>query len=230
MGYMFSLLRGRVTKYLHPLQRLFIDPFLTSSRPDLIDSALLRPGRLDKSLLCNMPTKEERREVRQAPVIHHCPSTIAIPLINHWYDSKKQQILQAHARKVPVSPDVDFDRLADVTEGFSGADLQALLYNAHLDVVHASVGEVTTSASARESNDSKDRVDDPPIEYTLFGGPAQKTVKSRAEEMAAQRRVRRAAKHKRSTRTSHSNRLTSSSYARSCLRRRAVAPLQAWTR
>ena len=35
----------------------------TSSRPDLIDSALLRPGRLDKSLLCNMPTKEERKEV-----------------------------------------------------------------------------------------------------------------------------------------------------------------------
>lgn len=33
------------------------------SRPDLIDSALLRPGRLDKSLLCNMPDVEERREV-----------------------------------------------------------------------------------------------------------------------------------------------------------------------
>ena len=37
----------------------------SSSRPDLIDSALLRPGRLDKSLLCNMPTKEERKEVRK---------------------------------------------------------------------------------------------------------------------------------------------------------------------
>jgi hypothetical protein len=37
---------------------------LFASRPDLIDSALLRPGRLDKSLLCNMPTKEERKEVR----------------------------------------------------------------------------------------------------------------------------------------------------------------------
>lgn len=33
------------------------------SRPDLIDSALLRPGRLDKSLLCNMPTATERKEV-----------------------------------------------------------------------------------------------------------------------------------------------------------------------
>ncbi|KAI9465701.1 AAA-domain-containing protein [Lactarius psammicola] len=131
-----------------------------TSRPDLIDSALLRPGRLDKSLLCNMPTKEER-----------------------------QEILQAHARKVPVSPDVDFDRLADATGGFSGADLQALLYNAHLEVVHASVGEVTASAPTESSN-SKDRIDDPPIEYTLFGGPAQKTVMSRAEQMAAERRLR----------------------------------------
>ena len=92
-----------------------------------------------------------------------------------------------------MSLDVDFDRLADATEGFSGADLQALLYNAHLEVVHASVGEITTSAP---TTDSKDRVDDAPIEYTLFGGPAQKTVASRAEQMAAERRVRRAAKHK----------------------------------
>jgi ATP-dependent 26S proteasome regulatory subunit len=32
-------------------------------RPDLIDPALLRPGRLDKSILCGMPDVEERREV-----------------------------------------------------------------------------------------------------------------------------------------------------------------------
>jgi peroxin-1 len=35
-----------------------------TSRPDLIDSALLRPGRLDKSLLCDMPNEEDRLEVR----------------------------------------------------------------------------------------------------------------------------------------------------------------------
>jgi peroxin-1 len=34
-----------------------------TSRPDLIDSALLRPGRLDKSLLCDMPTKDDRLDV-----------------------------------------------------------------------------------------------------------------------------------------------------------------------
>ena len=35
-----------------------------TSRPDLIDSALLRPGRLDKALFCDMPSQEERKEVR----------------------------------------------------------------------------------------------------------------------------------------------------------------------
>ena len=64
MGYMFSLLPGGGYQILQPLRHLFTNPFYISSRPDLIDSALLRPGRLDKSLLCNMPTKEERREVR----------------------------------------------------------------------------------------------------------------------------------------------------------------------
>jgi SpoVK/Ycf46/Vps4 family AAA+-type ATPase len=95
--------------------------------------------------------------------------------------------------------DVDFDHLADATEGFSGADLQALLYNAHLEVVHESIGSgqisISTSATSSDSSSSsKDhRVDDtPPIEHTSFGGPAQNndTVKSRAEQMAAHRRVR----------------------------------------
>lgn len=34
-----------------------------TSRPDLIDSALLRPGRLDKAILCDLPNEQERREV-----------------------------------------------------------------------------------------------------------------------------------------------------------------------
>ena len=37
---------------------------IVNSRPDLIDPALLRPGRLDKSLLCGMPSFDERLEVR----------------------------------------------------------------------------------------------------------------------------------------------------------------------
>jgi hypothetical protein len=70
------------------------------------------------------------------------------------------------------------------------------LYNAHLEVVHASVGEVATTSAAvpsNSTNSSKGRVDEAPIvEYTSFGGPAaQNAVKSRAEEMSAQRRVKK---------------------------------------
>ena len=91
-----------------------------------------------------------------------------------------------------MSPDVDFDYLADATEGFSGADLQALLYNAHLEVVHASVGEVLASAPSSSGGDGSSSTDDDiPIEYTSFGGPVQNTVKSRAEQMTMQRRVRK---------------------------------------
>ncbi|KAI0060488.1 AAA-domain-containing protein [Artomyces pyxidatus] len=126
-----------------------------TSRPDLIDPALLRPGRLDKSLLCNMPTASERKE-----------------------------ILRAHARKVPVSHSVDFDYLAAATEDFSGADLQALLYNAHLEVVHASMSNVSSLfPSESDGNDTM-------IEYTTFGGPSKIKIKSRAEEMAMQLRLR----------------------------------------
>ncbi|KAJ3330209.1 Peroxisome biosynthesis protein pex1 [Gonapodya sp. JEL0774] len=78
-----------------------------TSRPDLIDPALLRPGRLDKSLLCGMPTFEERKD-----------------------------ILQSVARKLILHPDVEFDTLAERSGGYSGADLQALLYNAHLEAIH----------------------------------------------------------------------------------------------
>ncbi|BEI91794.1 uncharacterized protein CcaverHIS019_0406140 [Cutaneotrichosporon cavernicola] len=79
-----------------------------TSRPDLIDPALLRPGRLDKAILCDMPSLQDRLE-----------------------------IIQAFTKKLECSPSIDFEQLAVDTEGFSGADLQALVYNAHLDVVHS---------------------------------------------------------------------------------------------
>ena len=37
-----------------------------TSRPDLIDSALLRPGRLDKSVICDMPNYEDRLDILQS--------------------------------------------------------------------------------------------------------------------------------------------------------------------
>lgn len=78
-----------------------------TSRPDLIDPALLRPGRLDKCLHCPLPNTAERAS-----------------------------ILVALSRKLLLADDVDLDSVAACTEHFSGADLQALLYTAQLEVVH----------------------------------------------------------------------------------------------
>ncbi|KAK9463650.1 P-loop containing nucleoside triphosphate hydrolase protein [Lipomyces oligophaga] len=78
-----------------------------TSRPDLIDSALLRPGRIDKSLICDLPSYSERLD-----------------------------ILKVIARKMTVSDEVDLGQVAGATEGFSGADLQAVMYNAHLEAIH----------------------------------------------------------------------------------------------
>uniref|UniRef100_A0A8C4IA62 Peroxisomal ATPase PEX1 n=1 Tax=Dicentrarchus labrax TaxID=13489 RepID=A0A8C4IA62_DICLA len=80
-----------------------------TSRPDLIDPALLRPGRLDKSLYCPPPDQEARLE-----------------------------ILKALSTGVAFSADVDLEQLAAATEQFTGADLKALLYNAQLEAVHSS--------------------------------------------------------------------------------------------
>jgi peroxin-1 len=141
------------------------------SRPDLIDSALLRPGRLDKSLFCNMPDASERKEV------------CVFSLFRTFAEYSHSQILTAVARKMAVAPSVDFDRLAAKTEGFSGADLQALLYNAHLEVIHSSIGHLPPMTSV------SNQVDDKPIEYITFGNAPNQPVLSKAEEAALQRRV-----------------------------------------
>jgi SpoVK/Ycf46/Vps4 family AAA+-type ATPase len=93
-----------------------------------------------------------------------------------------RQILQAVARKVLLSQTVDIGAIAAATEGYSGADLQALLYNAHLEVVHSSIAG--TSLDDRPST----REEDGPVQFTVIGG-SQAKVTSKADEMALQRRA-----------------------------------------
>lgn len=98
-----------------------------TSRPDLIDPALLRPGRLDKSLLCDMPTPDDRLD-----------------------------ILKALLHRVRLSGELTESdgRLADVarwTDGFSGADLQALVSNAQLEAIHEVLGATGPAASRRDT-------------------------------------------------------------------------------
>jgi peroxin-1 len=102
-----------------------------TSRPDLIDPALLRPGRLDKSLLCDFPTLEDRLD-----------------------------IIEALAQKVKVADEVlnsEEDRLelGRRTEGFSGADLQALVSNAQLEAIHDVLNDREQTATSSNTTNSR---------------------------------------------------------------------------
>jgi len=68
-----------------------------TNRPNAIDPALRRPGRFDREIEIGIPDKKGRKE-----------------------------ILQVHTRNMPLSDDVDLDRLSEITHGFTGADLAAL--------------------------------------------------------------------------------------------------------
>src|SRR5690554_1035544 len=74
-----------------------------TNRPDVLDPALLRPGRFDRQVVVPLPDIRGR-----------------------------EQILKVHMRKVPISPDVDPQVLARGTPGFSGADLSNLVNEAAL--------------------------------------------------------------------------------------------------
>ena len=86
-----------------------------------------------------------------------------------------------------VSSEVDFDEIASKTDGFSGADLQALLYNAHLEVIHSVIAE-TSLVEVTDDKDSKK--EQKPVKYFTFGGGSDKVVLSKAEESAMQTRVK----------------------------------------
>ncbi|KAJ1019075.1 hypothetical protein NDA18_006225 [Ustilago nuda] len=149
-----------------------------TSRPDLIDSALLRPGRLDKSLLCDMPGRGDRLD-----------------------------IMRAIARKVKLGEEVDLEKWADRTDGFSGADLQALLYNAHLEAIHESI---TAAQEEKGGEEKKDGVGaDGAIKFTTIGGggaggvAAGKKTLSGAERQALVRKLELVLKNTQSQQQQH---------------------------
>ena len=74
-----------------------------TNRPDVLDPALLRPGRFDRHVTIDRPTKEGR-----------------------------VAILKVHCRKVPLADDVELESLGSGTIGFSGADLRNLVNEAAL--------------------------------------------------------------------------------------------------
>ncbi len=72
--------------------------FAATNRPDILDPALLRPGRFDRQVTIPLPTVKDREE-----------------------------ILAVHSRTKPLSEDIKLSEIARITPGFSGADLENLL-------------------------------------------------------------------------------------------------------
>jgi cell division protease FtsH len=90
-----------------------------TNRPDVLDPALLRPGRFDRRVPVQAPDKEGR-----------------------------EQILRVHTRGIPLAPDVDLDALAATTAGMVGADLanlanEAALLAARREHAQATMGDFT---------------------------------------------------------------------------------------
>ena len=104
-----------------------------SSRPDLVDAALLRPGRLDRLVYCGPPSGlEERRAVLSA--------------------AARRLVLSGEAEEKDEknsAPLLLLDELAERTEGFSGADLGALLSEAALLAAREAVEEAEERRKAR---------------------------------------------------------------------------------
>lgn len=85
-----------------------------TNRPDVLDAALLRPGRFDRQVVVGLPDVDGRAE-----------------------------ILGVHLRKIPMSPNVDVKTIAKGTPGFSGADLANLVNEAALTAARMNRNSVT---------------------------------------------------------------------------------------
>ncbi len=85
-----------------------------TNRPDVLDPALLRPGRFDRRVTIDLPDRKDR-----------------------------QQILEVHSRSKPFGPDVDLAVIAERTPGFSGAELYSLMNEGAILAARESRKEIT---------------------------------------------------------------------------------------
>ncbi len=85
-----------------------------TNRPDILDPALMRPGRFDRQIVVNYPDMKGR-----------------------------EAILKVHARGKPIAPDVDLSTIAKSTAGFTGADLSNLLNEAALLAARKNLRSIT---------------------------------------------------------------------------------------
>ena len=81
-----------------------------TNRPDILDPGIMRPGRLDQLIYIPLPDRESR-----------------------------VSIFKANLRKSPIADDIGFEQLADVTEGFSGADITEICQRAAKNAIRESI-------------------------------------------------------------------------------------------
>jgi len=115
-----------------------------TNRPDVLDPALLRPGRFDRHVAVDRPTKEGRLG-----------------------------ILKVHVRKVPLAENVDLERIAGSTIGFSGADLRNLVNEAALNATR----EGKSAVDREDFEVAKDRI--------LMGAKREEILDDYEREMTA---------------------------------------------
>ncbi len=96
-----------------------------TNRPDILDPALLRPGRFDRRGTMDLPTRHDREE-----------------------------ILKIHARRKPLSPEVDLSGVARGTPGFSGADLRNLLNESALLAARKDLDQIRPT----EIDEARDKI------------------------------------------------------------------------
>ncbi|RMD66784.1 AAA family ATPase [Candidatus Pacearchaeota archaeon] len=93
-----------------------------TNRPDMLDPALLRPGRFDRIILVDVPNEKERLAV-----------------------------LKVHLKNTPIAEDVDLNEIVKLTEGFVGADIEALVREAALAALRRDINAKQVTRADFES-------------------------------------------------------------------------------
>ncbi|MBR9706945.1 MAG: AAA family ATPase, partial [Candidatus Diapherotrites archaeon] len=91
-----------------------------TNRPNSIDEALRRPGRFDREVEINVPDKTSRKE-----------------------------ILQIHTRGMPLTQNVDFEKLSEITHGYTGADVNSLCKEAAMKALRKRIPEIKKAGDNR---------------------------------------------------------------------------------
>lgn len=128
-----------------------------TNRPDMLDPALLRPGRFDRQVLVPAPNLKEREE-----------------------------IFKIHTKNMPLGKNIDLKKLAQSTEGFSGADIEALVREAGLFALRENLESKTVE---RKHFDTATKKASPSITkdmedfYTRITESMKKPVREKEKEL-----------------------------------------------